>query len=147
MLVGIVFLAVMFTGFTAVSNAQETVTIPVSDLKIFQKAAVERDHYKTAYEDEKQRSATWERSAGDWKNLYEAEKRRADDVQGGRIAELLKANQAYKDQAALDKQRLGELEFSVRKLKSQRKWWFGGGLAIGAAGGTLAGYKLGSISF
>lgn len=129
------------------AQAQESATIPLDDLKKLQKLAVEREHYKTAYEDEQKKSAGWEASATSWKGLYESEKRRADEVQGGRITELLKANQAYKDQAALDQQRLGQLEFDNRKLKSQRKYWFGAGLATGGVAGGYVGYRIAQIRF
>ena len=46
-------------------------------------------------------------------------------------------------QAENDKQRLGELEFKVRKLKSERKWW----LAAGAGVGVISGYKIASLRF
>lgn len=128
--------------FSTVSTAQETVTIPVNDLKQLQKIAAEREFYKSAFEDEQRKSAGWQQSSSDWKKLYESEKLRADEVQGGRIAELLKANAAYKDQAALDRQRLSELEFSLRKAKGQRKWYFAAGLGLGAVGGAYGGSKI-----
>lgn len=138
-----VVMAVLIMLSYVAASAQETVTIPLSDLKQFQKTAAEREFYKSAYEDSLRKAASWQQSASDWKKLYESEKLRADEVQGGRIAELLKANSAYKDQAALDKQRLGELEFTVRKVKAQRRWW----LAVGFGGGLYGGYKLGKINF
>lgn len=137
------FVFILILGWAYAIVAQETVTIPLSDLKQLQKVAAEREFYKASFEDEQKKSAGWQQSASDWKKLYESEKVRADEVQGGRIAELLKANSAYKDQAALDKQRLGELEFTVRKVKAQRKWW----LAVGFGSGLYGGYKLGKINF
>jgi len=80
-------------------------------------------------------------SAANWQKLYLAEKDRADRVQGGRIDELLKANAAYKDQAENDRQRLGELDFKIRKLKSQRKWWFATGLGTGVVAGAYGATK------
>ncbi len=136
----IVSLCVLILTLAVAAVAQDSVTIPLKDLQQLQRIAVERDVYKTAYEDEKKRSAEWERSAVEWKGLFEKEKDRADRVQGGRIDELLKANAAYKDQAENDRQRLGELEFKLRKAKSERKWWaaigFGTGLGAGLYGGS-----------
>lgn len=111
-------------------------TLSVDDVKQLRKLAAEREFYKRSFEESERQSAEWRRSAENWRTLYEAEKDRADRVQEGRVSELQKAIAAFKDQADADRQRLGELEFRIRKLKSQRKWWFGAGAAAGIVGGV-----------
>lgn len=143
---GLVFVVLLTLVFTAGASAQETVAIPLNDLKQLQKVAAEREYYKSAYEDEKRKSAEWELSAGDWKRLYLSEKDRADRVQGGRVEELTKANAGYKDQADRDQRRLGEQAATVASLRSQRKWWFVAGAAVGAAAGAWLGHKVASTN-
>ncbi|MGE3467509.1 MAG: hypothetical protein AB7J13_11315 [Pyrinomonadaceae bacterium] len=138
----IVSLSVLILTFSVAAVAQDTVTISLKDLQQLQRIAVERDFYKDAYDDEKKRSADWERSAVEWKGLFEKEQDRADRVQGGRINELLKANTAYKDQAENDRQRLGELEFKLRKANSAKKWYFLAGFGTGTATGLYGGSKI-----
>lgn len=118
-------------------------TLSADDVKQLRKLAADRD-YQQARADEaiRQRDA-WKDSAANWQKLYLAEKDRADRVQGGRVAELEKAISAYKDQAAADRERLGEMEFKIRKLKGERKWW----LALGAVAGGIGGWQLAKIRF
>ena len=117
--------------------------LSADDVKAIRKIIADRDYEKARADEAVSQAESWKVSAGSWRVLYLAEKDRADRVQGGRVEELLKANAAYKAQAENDRERLGELEFKVRKLKSQRKWWF----AAGAAGGLAGGLKIGSITF
>ena len=103
---------------------------------------------EAAFEESENQKNLWRKSSADWKALYESEKARADGIQESRITELkgandelAKANFFYKQQAADDKQRLGEQEFKIRKLKSERKYYFATGFGLGFGTGTYAGYQ------
>lgn len=133
----------------------QTVPIGIEDLKELRRIAADREFQKNrADEAERQRDA-FKGSAESWRQLYESEKNRADVVQGGRVDELQKAIADYKseigelkkanaflhDQADRDREQIGQLNFDVRKLKSERKFWFAGGALIGAAAGGYVGYN------
>lgn len=118
--------------------AQETVTIPIEDLKQLRKIAADRDYQQSRADEAARQADAWKLSSANWQALYLAEKDRADRVQGGRVDELQKAIAAYKDQAENDRQRLGELDYKVRKLRSERKWWFALGFGTGAVTGGYA---------
>lgn len=108
----------------------------MEDVKLFRKIIADRDYEKARADEAMKQLDGWRTSATNWQLLYDAEKKRADVTQEGRISELLKANAAYKDQAENDRIRLGELDFKVRKLKSERKWWFAAGAGTGLAAGV-----------
>ncbi len=125
-------------------------TISAEDVKQIRRIVVERDYFKAAFEESENQKNLWRKSSADWKALYESEKARADGVQESRIAELrrandelTKANSFYKQQAADDRQKLGEQEFTIRKLKSERKWYFAAGFGTGFAAGGYLGYRFG----
>ena len=138
LLILIATLILSCAAFAQTTNEPDSgsVTLSVDDVKQLRKLAAEREFYKRSFEESERQSSEWRRSAENWRKLYEAEKDRADRVQEGRVTELQKAVAAFKDQAEADRQRLGELEFRIRKLKSQRKWWFAAGAAVGVAGGV-----------
>lgn len=71
-------------------------------------------------------------SRDNWKGLYESEKKRADEIQGERIRILT-------EQSAADRQKIGEQNAEIIRLKSDRKWWF----AAGAVAGGFGGYYIG----
>lgn len=145
------FLFILIFVLTFLSSVSaQNVTITLEDLKIFRQAVVEAQFYKNQSELYKEQSAKWEKSASDWQELYKKEKDRADSTLTNAVKEcdqskenLSKANFAFKLQADEDRKKIGELEFDVRKLRSQRKWWFGTGAAVGGAVGGIAGYKAG----
>ncbi len=140
--------AIAFAVFGSTNvSAQEAVEVTIEDLRQLRRIAADRDHQEARANEAERQAADWQASAGKWQKLYDAEKDRADRVQGGRIAELQKANEFYREQAEADKQRLGELEFRIRKLKNQRKYWFGAGAAIGGAAGAFGGYKIAQFNF
>ncbi len=117
-------------------------SLSADDVKLIRRIIADRDYEKARADEAIKQLDGWKTSAANWQKLYEAEKDRADRVQGGRVEELLKANQAYKDQAELDRQRLGELEFKNRKLKSERKWWLALGFGTGLGAGLYTGSKI-----
>lgn len=102
--------------------------------------------------EEKAQKEAWQESAANWKKLYEAEKDRADRVQGGRVDDLNDALAAereahsltkrqvvvYEEQRKADKDYITRLERDNRSLKKQR-WWFGVG---GFVAGTLVGGRV-----
>jgi hypothetical protein len=132
----LVFLVVFLIAGCINVSAQETVVISIEDLRQLRKLAADRDYEKARADEAVRQAEAWKGSAANWQKLYESEKDRADRVQGERIDLLQRANAEYKTQAEADRQRLGELEFTIRKLKSQRKWWFAAGAGIGAAAGV-----------
>ncbi len=115
----------------------------MDDVKLFRKIIADRDYQQARADEAVRQSDAWRLSASNWEALYRSEKLRADVTQENRIAELQKANAAYKDQAENDRQRLGEMEFKIRKLKSQRKWFFAAGLGAGLYGG----YRIAQFRF
>ncbi len=137
----------LIVGFLSSSaSAQNTpVCLTPDDVKAIRKIVADRDYYKAAFEESERQRAAWQKSSADWKALYESEKSRADGVQESRIkalsdanAELSKANFFYKQQADADRQKIGEQNFTIRKLKSERKWFFAAGFGLGA----LTGYQV-----
>jgi hypothetical protein len=117
------------------------VTLPAEDVKQLRKLAADRDYQQARADEAEKQSAQWKASSENWRGLYESEKHRADDVQGGRIDLLTKANAALHDQADADKQKIGEQNFTIKKLKSERKWWFVTGAIAGGAVGGYVGYR------
>ena len=155
----ILILLLITAAFCTAAFAQ-TVEIPIGDLKELRKLAADREYQKDRADEAEKQSAGWKQSAENWKNLYQDATKRADETQQGRIDqlkialadmtlarnELQLANIKYKDQIAADREKIGELEFSNRKLKSERKYLFFGGVVIGAVGGGYLGYRAGSSS-
>lgn len=144
-------LSVLFTNQPAFS---QTVTITLEDLKIFRQAQVDAVSYKKEAEEAKRQSAEWETSAKNWKSLFEAEKLRADNVQAQALKEcdaskvdLAKANFQLHRQADEDREKIGNLQFDIRKLKANRKWVFTAGFGTGLAIGGYTGYKIGNLKF
>lgn len=137
-------LILSFAAFVTTLAAQDTpsATLSAEDVKQVRKIIADRDFYKASYENEKQLRDAAEKSIIGWRSLYLAEKDRADRVQGGRVEELQKAVEASRDLHALDSQKLAENEFTIRKLKVQRKWWFAAGLGTGAAAAAYGASKL-----
>jgi hypothetical protein len=104
--------------------------------------------YKATAAEAQEQNAQLVKSRDSWKALYESEKSRADNTQGGRIDELqkevgdLKAEVAtYKTQADADRQKIGDQNAQIISLKSGRKWWFGVGALAGAAAGYYVGHN------
>jgi hypothetical protein len=123
----------------------------VDDVRQIRELIVDRDYWKARAAEAERQSAGWQKSSANWQSLYEAEKSRADGVQEKRIAELLasnaelgKANAVYKLQAADDRQKIGEQEFTIRKLKRERKYYFAAGFATGFTAGGYTGYRIGA---
>lgn len=130
--------------------AAQTVEITVDDLRKFRQAVVDAEFYKQKATEFEVKMNNWEISSGNWQKLYNAEKTRADNVQGAAIKAcedankaLGKANFELRNQANEDRRKIGELEFDVRKLKSSRKWYFAAGFGAGAATGGYVGYQAG----
>lgn len=135
-------------GFARVTAAQETVTIPLEDLKQLRKLAADRDFWKGIADDAKEQITALQASVTNWHGLYMSEKARADGVQENRIAEVKAATKALTDantelhnQHADDVRKIGEQNAEIIKLKSSRKWYFGTGAAIGAAVGYYIGHN------
>jgi len=122
-------------------NGQVSPSLSVDDLKALRQALADREFFKQRAENAEAMVTALTASRDGWKALYEAEKLRADQVQGGRIAELTAANTQLHIQANADKQRIGELTFDNIKLKSARKWYFLTGLGTGAVAGAYAAKK------
>lgn len=140
----ITILILSFAGFATTLAAQDTPSpnLSVDDVKQLRKIAADLDYEKARADAAIEQAESWKTSAASWRTLYLAEKDRADRVQGGRVAELQKGIEACKDLHALDSQKLAEDEFTIRKLKGQRKWWFAAGLGTGAAAGAYGVSKL-----
>lgn len=113
----------------------------MEDVKQLRKLAADRDYQAARADEAEKQSAAWQISSGKWKALFESEKQRADVTQESRIAELGKANLQLHIQADADKQKIGEQNFTIRKLKSERKWWFGVGFGTGAVAGIYGAKK------
>lgn len=127
-----------------------SVEIDISDIQQIRKIIADRDYWKARATEEEEQKDKWKTSSAKWQNLYESEKFRADGVQENRIAELTEANKALKAsvfelrvQADSDRQRLGEQQFTINKLKSARKWYFATGLGVGFGAGFFTGYQTG----
>jgi Skp family chaperone for outer membrane proteins len=146
------------TVFAATSSAQQTQTsLSADDIKIIRQQIADGEAYKKKYEEEvRAHSETkadrdkWQKSSADWKANAEKETYRADVTQGGRIKELegavaeeKKSNFFLRQQSDDDRQKIGEQNFKIAKLKSERKWWFITGFGTGAATGGFAGYQAG----
>lgn len=120
-------------------KGQDTPCLSADDVKALRQALADRDFYKQRAENAEAMNTAIVASRDSWKSLYEAERVRADTIQGGRIKELEAAGVQYKAQADADRQRIGELNAEVIRLKAGRKWW----LATGAVVGGVAGYFVG----
>jgi hypothetical protein len=116
------------------------VTLPVADVIQLRKLAADRDFQKARADDAVNQSLEWQRSVAKWETLYLAEKRRADEVQGGRVGDLTAANVELHKQADADRVKIGELNAEIISLKAGRKWWF----VAGAVAGGVAGYAVGA---
>lgn len=134
----------------AVANAQETVTIPLEDLKQLERAAADSVYWKGVATDRAEQIKANQESITNWKSLLAAEKKRADEIQEGRIGETLeavndlkKANFELHRQHEADQREKKELHDENVSLRSSRKYYFIGGAALGAAGGGYLGYQLG----
>jgi hypothetical protein len=127
-------------------NAQDLTCLSANDLRVVRQIIADREFYKASFEEsERQRVATIG-SRDKWKELYESEKKRADEIQGGRIDEskaeaddLRKALDKAKEQMADDRQKIGEQNAEIISLRSSRKWYAGFGFAAGAAAGYYIG--------
>lgn len=149
----IVFCLFVACIFAAPPARGQTVEIPLADLQKLRELAADRDFQKNRADLAETQGAEWKGQAEKWRALYESEKNRADNVQGGRVAELQAANNDFKsevaqlklsigylrDQSVKDKEQIGQLNFDVRKLKSERKYIFTGGVLVGGAAGFYAG--------
>lgn len=133
------------------------------DAKTLREIIAERNKFEALSIEYKRQADVNLRFATEWQGLYEAEKDRADRVQGGQVGELrteitelkkevgelrtangdlFKSNAEYKTQSQLDGERLKDYERKIASLKTQR-WIF---MLGGAAAGGLAGYKFGKDS-
>jgi hypothetical protein len=151
----LVFVCLSF--FVAPAARGQTVTMNADDLAQLRKIAADREFQKNRADEAERQSSEWQRSSERWRGLYESEKRRADEIQEKRVselnaavgefrtevAELRKANGFLQDQAKSDKEQIGQLNFDVRKLKSERKFYFAGGVGVGAVGGFYIGKNIG----
>jgi hypothetical protein len=108
------------------------VCLPADDVAQLRKLAADRDYQKSRADEAERQSSEWQKSASKWEALYVSEKKRADEIQGQRV-------QILTDQAAADRQKVGEQNAEIISLKSSRKWYFGAGVAAGA----VAGYYIG----
>lgn len=141
-------LGVLFGMLAGVAGAQTPSSTPclsTEDVKAFRQALADRDFYKQRAEAaEAQRDAAVQ-SRENWKALFESEKRRADEIQGGRIGELQKALDLAKTQMDADRQKIGEQNAQIISLKAGRKWWFAAGAALGGVGGFFVGKNVNQI--
>ncbi len=146
-----------FVLFSAVlcmtASAQETVTIPLADLQQMRKLAANHDYWKGLAEDREKQVVAANTSAANWKGLFESEKIRADKIQEGRVvavkdavADLQRANFELHNQVGDIRQENAELKRDNIKLRASRKYYFIGGVGLGAAGGGYLGYRLGSTT-
>lgn len=129
-------------------------SLSADDVKQIRELIAERDYQKRRADALQTDVDRWRKSSEDWKSLYEREKLRADGVQESRIsalekanADLFKANTIYRLQAEDDRKRLAEQTFQIRKLKSQRKWFFATGFGAGFGAGAYTGYRAARFSF
>lgn len=132
-------------AFAMTLNGQDLRCLSADDVKTVRQIIADREFYKQRAENAEAMTAAVAASRDGWKALAEAEKKRADEVQGGRITELTAANTQLHIQAAADKQKIGELNADIIRLKSGRKWYFGAGAALGVVGGYFIGKKIGTI--
>lgn len=150
MLVAVAAVSCMTASITA---AQDTVTIPLADLQQLRRIAVDRDYWKGVADDRAGQLVEANKSAANWEGLYRSEKKRADEIQEGRIkevksatADLTGANEKLHKQADADAVKIGQQNARILKLESSRKWYFGVGAAIGAAAGSFVTWKLANKS-
>lgn len=120
-------------------NPQSTPCLNADDVKAFRQALADRDFYKQRAENAEAVVTALTASRDQWKALYEAEKVRADTIQGGRIGQLQAALDLAKTQMDADRQKIGEQNAEIIRLKSGRKWWFGVGAVLGGVGGYFIG--------
>lgn len=127
-------------------RGQDLSCLSAADVRTVRSIIADREFYKAAFEESERQRAALVTARDNWRSLYEAEKLRADIVQGGQVAELKAevkdvraALDTAKDQMALDRQKIGEQNAEIIRLKSSRKWYFGLGAAAGAVGGYLVG--------
>lgn len=139
--------------FPLVTAAQETAVITLTDLQNFRKAVADAAFWEKTAKDKDEQIAEANKSAANWKGLYLSEKDRADRVQERRATEATAAatdfqgaNVFLREQNTDLKREKRELEDDLVSCKSSRKYYFFGGLATGAAGGTYIGYKIGKSS-
>lgn len=135
---GIVLTVLAHTA--SAQTPQPTPCLNADDVKAFRQALADRDFYKQRAENAEAMNTAITASRDSWKALYEAEKVRADTVQGGRIDALQAALDVAKAQMADDRQKIGEQNAEIIRLKSGQKWWF----AVGAGVGGVAGYFIGA---
>lgn len=121
--------------------------ISAEDVKEIRKIIADRDYEKARADEAERQRAAWQASSEKWQGLYTSEKKRADEIQGGRLEEKDNVITQLRQQAADDRQEIGRLNFQVEKYKGQRKWFFvagaGAGAAVGAYGGFQAGKRYG----
>lgn len=122
-------------------------TLDITDIKTVRKIIAENKYLKKKCEELERQCDEWKTSSASWQNLYDEEKSRADNVLDALIvklresnAESAKSNLFLRDQHRLDKDRINTLEFSNRKLKSQRWQFAAASAATGGAAGFVAGY-------
>lgn len=142
---------ILATCFATTLSAQDLACLSVDDQRVIRQIIADREFYKKSFEEAQAQKARVEQSRDGWKSLFEAEKLRADEVQGGRVDELKKevgdlrlANTKLHDQHAADTKHMGEQNAEIADLKSARKWWFGAGTVLGGAGGYLLGRQVGA---
>jgi len=131
-------------GFVTTLNAQDLTCLSVNDQKVVRQILADREYYKQSYEESERQRTAITASRDSWRALYEAEKYRADNVQGEQVRKLEAALKISQDQMRDDRQKIGELTADNIKLKSSRKWYFILGLGAGAAGGGYLGHKIGN---
>lgn len=136
--------AVILSSFVLTISAQ-CQDIDPQDAAAIRKLIAENQRLKAENLELINQRDAWKGHAASWEALYQAEKDRADRVQGGRIEQLNIALAAEKesvrllrDQVKADQQYIERLEKRVSNLKTQR-WIFGLG---GFAAGTYFGAKV-----
>jgi len=127
-------------------QAQDTVTITLSDLQNFRKAVNDAIFWEKTSKDKEDQIKAANDSAASWKGLYLSEKDRADRVQEKRAVEATAAANDFKEanfelrsQNTELKREKRDLEDDVTSLKSGRKWYFTAGAATGAVAGFFGG--------
>lgn len=146
-----IILTVSFAVSAPMLRAQDSSpSLSVSDVKQIRELIVEVNYWKGQAAEEQRQKIQWQKSAANWERLFNSEKYRANITQQGRIdelqkanAELGKANAMFRLQADDDKRQLGEQAFSIRKLKSERKWIAALGFTAGFGAGSFTGYQVG----
>lgn len=147
-----VFVAIMLACgiFAASVAAQETVTMPLADLLQLRRVAADGQFWKDTAADRADQIKETQQQRDNWKCLFESEKKRADEIQEGRIGESLaavtdlkKANFELHNQHDADQREKADLKKDNIALRSSRKYYFGAGLTLGGIGGGYLGYKLG----